>query len=520
MGRCFRRGRHPQDGEVIQALDTGRVVWEPLPRQRVALACPVLELLYGGSKGGAKTNFLVACVAPILALAHRKWLATGEKQRKCRIMVFRKNQEDILDFIAKSFEIYPHLDPEMGAEGWHEKARYWQFTSGATVEMRHLDGPRDHEGYQGNEFVAVLFDEVQYISYEAYAFLVAQVRSSDPDYKKMLMIRCTANPGGPHGDWVKEHWHLDECPEGGRIFSHEITNRDGTKKHITRAFVRAYLKDNPYLDADGSYEAQLRSVWGPDEVKMYLDGDFDCVAGAFFSHLLRPAVHFVRSKPIPGNWDMMHSTDWGSSAPACTLVGARDNDNRVHIVDELHRPGVTGRTYGEAMKQLLWGRQKWSRDRIWKVDDFWGVIDTQAMDRYGSEATAAAGIMEHGFRLFPADKNPGERAVGINQIKERLLLDRHGQPQLVIYEDRCPSLVRALKAIASSAPVDPDDYDPRSPLAHAIDTLRFLLMKWPVRSVLEEHPMDAEVARWNRILKARKDAAGDDDGRMTSGYDG
>lgn len=501
-------------GEVL-ALDGRTVICKPRPPQRVALRAMVFELLYGGSKGSMKTHYLVLCVLEILTLAQKKWEQTGIKQKKCRIIVFRKNLEDIKDFIAKTFEIYPHFDPQMGTDGFHSKDKYWEFTSGATVEMRHLDGPTDHEGYQGNEFVAVLFDEVQYISYDAYSFLVAQVRSSDPDYRALCMVRCTANPGGPHGDWVKRHFHIDECPEGGRVFEEKVRLRDGREVSITRAFLRGYLKDNPYLDPDGSYEAQLRATMSPEQVRMYLDGDFDVVSGAFFAHLLRVAVHFVKSFAIPGDWDMIHTTDWGSSAPACTLWKARDRDNRMYVIDELHRPGITGRTYGEAMKEK-YKLQKWSNQRRWAVDDFWGVIDTQAMDRYGSEATAAAGIMEHGFRIFPADKLPGERPVGINQMKERLLLDRHGQPQVIIFEDRCPNLVRALKGIQSK-PNDPDDYDPGSPLAHAIDAFRFGCMKWSLGRPDDRNPVDVDVEKWERMTQAKKSQGWGDDGGI-SGY--
>lgn len=499
---------------MIQALGDGKPVWEPLPKQAVALACPAFELLYGGSKGSAKTHFLVACVAPLLAFAHQKWMATGIKQLKVRVLVFRKNLNDLEDFIIKTFDIYPHLDPQAQ---WHAKEKFWEFESGASVEINHLDDPMAHESFNGNEITALLLDEVQFISYTAYAFLVAQVRAGDADYKPFLMVRATANPGGPHGDWVRKYWSVDTHPEGGKIFRHEVINRDGSRHYATRAFIRAKLSDNPHLDADGSYEAQLRSIWSNDEIRMYLDGDFDCVAGAFFSSLIRPTIHFQKSKPIPANWEMLFSIDWGSTAPACWLLGARDADNRVWVIDELHRPGITGRTFGEAMKQK-YVHQKWSKDKVWKLDEFWGVIDRQAMDRYGSEATAAAGIQEWGFRIFEADKLPGERKVGIEQMKERLLLSRTGEPQLIVFEDRCPNLVMALKAIGSCAPEDPEDYDPRSPHAHACDSLRFALMKWPVRSEITDNPVDAEVARWNRVLKRqRRDAP--DENATTGGYE-
>jgi hypothetical protein len=502
----------------VAALDDStRVIWEPLPPQRLALACPAKEILYGGSKGGGKSDYLVACVLPVLELAHRKWLETGISQKKCRIIVFRKNLEDIKDLIAKSFTIYPAFDSQMGTNGFHIKDKFWEFTSGATVEFRHLDGPTDHQGYNGNEFVMILFDQVEDISSEAYSFLVAQLRSSDPDYRAMLGVRCTANPGGEHGDWVKTHWHIDECPQGGKIFAEKVQIADGRTVETTCAFIRAFLRDNPHLDPDGSYEALMRTQWkySPSQIRQYLDGDFDCVSGAFFAHLIRPQLHFVQSKPIPGSWDMIHSTDWGSSAPACTLWGARDPDNRIHVIDELHQPGITGRVYGEAMKEK-YKHQKWSNERTWRVDDFWGVIDTQAMDRYGSEATAAAGIMESGLRIFAADKLPGERPIGINQLKERLLLDRFGHPQIIVHEDRCPHLVKAIKGIQNK-PNDVDDYDPGSPFAHAIDALRFLAMKWTVTAPDDRNPVDLEVERWNRLMTAQASRQ-KDPGGYPSGY--
>lgn len=501
-------------GEVL-SLD-GNVICRPRPPQRLALRCMAFELLYGGSKGSMKTHYLAMCMLELLELAHRKWLETGQKQKKCRIIVFRKNLEDIKDFIAKTFELYPHFDPQMGTDGFHVKDKFWEFTSGATVEMRHLDGPTDHEGYQGNEFVAALFDEVQYISYEAYSFLVAQVRSSDPDYRPLCMVRCTANPGGPHGDWVKRHFHIDTCPEGGRVFDETVKLRDGREVSITRAFIRGFLKDNPFLDPDGTYEAQLRVTMSPEQVRMYLDGDFDCVSGAFFAHLLKPAIHFQRSKPLPASWEYMFGIDWGSDAPACCLWAALDPDGRMWIIDELHQPGVTGRLFGEAMREK-YKYQKWSTGHVWRPEDFFGVIDKQAFDGYGSEATAGAGIMEKGFRLFEAQKDPGDRRSGINQIKERLTLDRNGKPQVIIFEDRCPKLCSALKGIQSE-PLDVDDYHKKSPHAHAIDAYRFIHMNWPVKPVDERHPMDAEVARWTRVLN--QDRQAETSSGYRSGYDG
>ena len=485
-------------------------IWTPLPKQALAIGCPARELLFGGSKGGSKTSYLVACIIPILNLANEKWKATGQLQHKCRMILFRKNLEDLKDFIAKTFSIYMPLDP--GAE-YHKNDKTWTFSSGATLALRHLDSPTDHLGYNGHEFVAMLCDEVQQIPFEAYAFLCWQVRSGDPDYHAARMIRCTANPGGY--DWVADHFMIDDCPGGGRIFSVKVQNTDGSEHTTTRAFIRAGIRDNPHLPPD--YEAQMRSLMTEDEIAMYIDGDFRRVAGAFFSRLLRPSAHFVKSRPIPDSWEMRFGMDWGSTNPACVHVGALDPDGRLWIIDELHKPGVTGRKFGEDMKEL-WARQAWSPSKKWKVDDFWGVIDRQAMDRYGSEATAAAGIQEWGFRIFQAQK---DRIAGCNQLKERLLMDRDGNPRVVIFEDRCPQLCNALSKIHSDAPEKPEEYDPRSPHAHAVDAFRFLCMEFPVHTARTENPVDAEVARWGNMLRRRKDAQREADRPdVSGGYDG
>jgi hypothetical protein len=162
---------------------------------------------------------------------------------------------------------------------------------------------------------------------------------------------------------------------------------------------------------------------------------------------------------------------------------------------------VTGRAYGEALVRKFEGAT-WVAGKRFAVDEFWGVIDKQAMDNYGSESTAASGIAEWGFRLFEAQK---DRRAGINQVKERLLLDVNGNPQIVIYEDRCPEVAKALRSIQSLAPRDPDDYDGSSPYSHALDGLRFLCMEMPVRRERQEHPADAEVARWDALLRKQRE---------------
>jgi len=494
---------------ALQSLDGTRTVWQPLPRQAVALSCPAFEVLYGGQKGGGKTDFLVACVVPLLQRAHEKYLRTGQKQHRCRIVIFRKNIDDLTDIKARTKELYPVLDPEMGESGFNSNLGKWTFTSGATVELRHLDGPEDHKGYNGQELRAVLFDQVEEIPYDVYAFLLAQIRTTDPDYRDLLMTRSTANPGGRHGDWVYERF-IKPHPAGNKILVETITNKNKSVREVTRAFVPAALSDNPYLDADGQYEANMRATLPEHMLKQYLEGDWNVVVGAFFASRIIPHLHSMtwaeflnKSKGgIPASWDVGFGLDWGSSAPAATIFCAKDANDRIWCFDELYCPGDTGKAYGEKLRAKF-ANQNWSREHRWQQHDMYGMVDSEAWARFGADGAAPADTMSSmGFRLFPANK---DRMAGNEQIFERLRVRPDGLPGLIIIRDQCPNLWRTFRTVRTDdKSPDRRDYDKRDE-AHAVDAMRFFLMDRPVSLFAPADPDLADIQKWERMFAdARK----------------
>jgi len=490
--------------EVLSAQ--GQSIWAPNPRQDVALRCPAFELLYGGTKGGGKSDFLVVCDYDQIALAEAQYRLTGRKQRG-RSVLFRKNLRNLEDLIQRSKEIYPEIDP--GAE-WNKNDKRWTLSSGYRAEFAHLDGPDDHQAYQGQEITSAKFDQGEEIPFETYQFIVAQVRSKDPDMRQLLKVRVTANPGGKYGDWIKSYF-IDKCPPN-RIVTEEMELRGGKKRATTKAFVPATLWDNPYLADDGVYESNLRKL--PEHMqRMYLDGDWNVVVGAYFSHVWRKDIHVCRSFPISGAWEVKMGLDWGSTAPACVLWGARDNDDTVYIIDELYGPGHTGRRFGERVVKKFQDQQ-WSAERKWALDDVYGLVDYHAFSKHGAEGMSpGAGIMSWGVRLFDAIK---DRAAGNEQVLERLLPRANGKPRLVIFEDRCPNLVRSLPNLRGSQK-DPNDVDTDQD-DHAYDALKYLLLDWPIRGDDKRNKQDADVERWMRIIRSR-DRQREVDSHMQTGYE-
>lgn len=466
----------------------------------MAIECPAFELMYGGSKGGGKTDFLVMCPIRQIVEAHRAWLETGRKQRG-RAIIFRKNLKNLADITTRCLDLYPLVDPAMGIGGWSKMERRWTFSSGYVVDLAHLDGPEDHLGYNGQEITALLVDQAEEISEEVINFLIMQVRSGNDRMRPLLIVRYTANPGGKHGTWVKKRF-IDSCPPG-KIVSEYVDLRGGAKREVTRAFVPAKLWDNKYLAADGSYEANLRRL--PDHLqRMYLDGDWNVVVGAFFSHVFEHRTHVIKSFPIPASQPVKMGIDWGSTAPACCLWGTRDADGNVYVIDELYGPGVTGRTFGEKMLGKF-ERQKWSAGKKYSREEVYGLLDRGARAKMGADGTAsspAAGIAQKGFRIFDANK---ERIAGIEQITERLLKKPDGKPSLYIFGDRCPNLVRTLPILMPDAH-NPEDLDTDQE-DHPYDALRYLCMDWPIMTKREEKSADNDVERWLRLGRERRSRA-------------
>ena len=113
-------------------------------------------------------------------------------------------------------------------------------------------------------------------------YLRSRLRATDPELQQHLYMRCTANPGGVGGWWVKKTYIDDREPNKPFAAFDIETQKPFVWPRVTRRqvnlflrkFVPARLTDNPYLMADGQYEAMLRSL--PEvERKRLLEGDWD-----------------------------------------------------------------------------------------------------------------------------------------------------------------------------------------------------------------------------------------------------
>lgn len=238
--------------------------WRPLPAQRAALACGAYELLYGGAAGGGKSDYLL--VAPL------RWVHLPQS----RAILFRRSFPELeRTLIARSHEIYRPL----GAT-YHATRREWAFPRGGLVTFGYLESPTDALRYQGAEFSFVGFDELTHFDEASYTYLSSRLRSA---HGIPVRLRATTNPGGPGHEWVRRRWGAwigrEPTAAPGERRWYDPDGREvpeGTPDALSRAFLPAALRDNPYLGPE--YRAQLLAL-DPVTRAQLLDGDWDAAVG-------------------------------------------------------------------------------------------------------------------------------------------------------------------------------------------------------------------------------------------------
>jgi phage terminase large subunit len=430
-----------------------RIVFKPNEGpQTEFLSAPEQDVLYGGSAGGGKSY---AMLVDPLRYMHVK---------EHRALLLRKSMPELRELIDKSRELYPKAFT--GAK-FREVEKIWRFPSGASLEFGYLDRDADVYRYQGQSYTWIGIDELtQYPTEFPLQYLQSRLRTTNNEIK--CYIRCTANPGGVGGYWVKKRY-LDPSPP-----NESFTGQD----KITRRFIPARLEDNPYLAADGKYEQMLQSLPAVQR-KQLLEGNWDVAEGAAFTEF-DYETHCIDPFEIPRTWERVKGIDYGYAAESAVIWGAVDpQDETLIIYRELYQKGLTG----EDLAKKIYEFEKEERLSIQ------GVLDWAAWAKTGTTGPTVGEVLSRaGHKLRRADKN---RIQGKIQIHERLKQNDKGRPKLQIFKT-CPNLIREIQSIPLD-PNKPEDVDTKAS-DHAYDALRYLIMSRPrARSVWDEM---TTIKRW------------------------
>ncbi len=277
------------------------VNWSPQPGPQTALlTCPIEDILYGGARGGGKTDGFLG-----------KWLMRSQVYGgKCKGLFVRRSMPELDEVIGRSQEIFTPL----GAL-WKAQKSTWVMPNGAILRLRSLERDADAGKYQGHSYTDVYIDEGgNFPNPDPIDKLNATLRNP---HGIPSSFNVSANPGGPGHEWIKKRY-IDPAPLGMKPVIDDSSN-------AKRIYIPSRLEDNRLLmDGDPGYIARLKKSGPPWLVQAWLMGDWNATPEGG----LIKAQWFKRYNVLPSeflrviqSWDTAYKPEQVNDPSVCTTWG-------------------------------------------------------------------------------------------------------------------------------------------------------------------------------------------------------
>ena len=423
------------------------VIWKPHEGvQTYALTVgDCYEILYGGARGGGKTDCGMA------------WLLRATEFPDARMLVVRRNADDLADWIDRAHKMYPYAKI-VG------KPATIKFPSGAIIRTGHLKDDQAYTKYQGHEYQRILIEELTQIpTEESYLKLISSCRSTIPGLDPKIF--CTANPGGKGHQWVKRRFIQGHKPM--------VAFKSGGERY--RMYIPATIDNNPtliendpnYVDFLDNLPEPLRSAWR--------HGDWDIFAGQYFGEW-NPSMHVVKEEMAKKlgygqNFNKKYiGIDWGYTAPfACVWIEVTPN-NMVFAYRELYGTERHPIEWGQDIKDMtgdeeifmsLGDPSMWARNPM-----SWNAPHTQMY----TDKSIATAMSEYVPNLVPANNS---RVIGWRNMAQLMHYKKGKLPNFFIIDKACPNLERTIPDMIRDDK-NPEDVDTTLE-DHICDAMRYAL---------------------------------------------
>jgi len=388
--------------------------------------------------------------------------------------LFRRTLPDLLANHMVGTNAFPDmLAPLIQAKqvtiNWSKnEIRFW---NGSIIHLSYCQHDKDIYGYQGAQIGLLLIDEITLFTEEMYRFLRGRVRLGGTvvpeEYKgKAPKIVVSGNPGGIGHNWVKKTF-IDFAPPN------VVVQTEPKEGGFKRVFIPAKLSDNKVLlENDPNYADRLSGLGSEKLVSAMLDGNWDIAEGGLFDDVWRRDIHVLEPFEIPSSWRIDRSFDWGSSKPFSVGFWAESDGSEAKMADGSIRHFPKGTLFriaeiygwnGEADKGLrLTAKEiatlilEFQEAKPWGKRVKAGPADSAIYIRENGNCIADD-MSEVGVRWVPADKRPGSRVSGWQNMRKMLkaAMQSPVEDKALFIFNNCTQFIRTFPTL----PRDPKNSD-------------------------------------------------------------
>lgn len=276
--------------------------------------------------------------------------------------------------------------------------------------------------------------------------------------------------GNSGHNWVKSRWKLPIHPD--RIYGEvQRFNLEDSDEVLERVAIHGELAENKLLlFADPNYVGRLREAARNEaELRAWLYGDWDIVAGGMFDDVWKPEFHVLPNfdlSTIPRGWRIDRSYDHGQSKPFSVGWWAESNGEPMEVEGR-----YIGAVAGDLIRIAEWygwngrpneGLRMTSPEiatGILRLENEMGIkgrvragaADSSIFDKYEAQKSVAGDMRKYGVRWEPIDKGPGSRMQGWEQMRKmmRASIPKQGvreEPGLFIL-DCCEQFKRTIPVL-------------------------------------------------------------------------
>ena len=488
-----------------------KTVWEPIPNssQELALDTRCHHTLYHGARGPGKT------ITQLMRFRKRVGMGYGSYWRG---IIFDREFKNLADLVAQSKRFFTQFGD--GAKFLHGASEYkWVWPTGEELLFRHAKKPSDYDNFHGHEYPFIGWNELtKHPTSELYDKLMSTNRSSfsperdtpvnkdgaydTPNGKPLppipLEVFSTTNPNGPGHNWVKIRFITPV--KNGEILRTEVpvfnpqTQRDEVVVKTQVAIFGSY-RENIYLPPE--YVAELEQIKDPNLRAAWLYGSWDVNAGGAFDDLWSSNTHVLPRFPVPENWRVDRSFDWGSSHPFSVGWWCEANGEEIELPDgrKFCPPrgsliqfaewyGTKGIGTNQGLKKSAPDIAVGIRDKeVELMSKGWiksqplpGPADNQIRDVRESDVdTIEKKMGDKGVRWTASDKSKGSRKNGFQLLRDRLEAAIKGEGAAIYFMSNCVASI----TLIPSLPRDEDELDDVDTDAedHAYDMVRYRVNK-------------------------------------------